>query len=374
MLTYLLYMIDINHLSMRFLLVPLLLLFFTACRDTTEKRSPERASISESVYASGIIKSRNQYDVYATVSGLVEKVFVSEGDSILTGQPILSISNTVQRINTENAALAADLANLPANQGKLNTARLQMQVARTQLQNDSVLYLRQKNLWAQQIGSKTELESKQLAYQQAQSAYLSARVAYEDLQRQLRFNASQSQKNLQLSHQLQNDYVVKSEINGRVYSLSKSTGDLVNPQTPLAVIGDARTFILEMQVDEYDILRIKNGLPVLVTLDSYKGQVFEARVSKINPIMLERSKTFVVEAEFIKPPPVLYPNITFEANIVIQTRKDVLLLPRNYVLRDSLVIKSNGDTVAIRTGLKDYKKIEVLSGISAQDELQKPAP
>jgi HlyD family secretion protein len=364
----------INLIPMRISVFIGFLLSLFSCSSKTETCRPEQASISESVYASGSIKSRNQYDVYSTVNGIVEQIFVSEGDTLLKGQPILSISNTVQRINTENAALAADLANLSANQGKLNTANMQTGVALAKMRNDSAMFERQKNLWAQHIGSKTELESKELAYQQAQSAYLSARVAYEDLQRQLRFNASQSQKNLQLSHQLQNDYVIKSEMDGLVYNITKSKGDLVGPQTLLAVVGDARNFLLEMQVDEYDILRIKNGLPVLVTLDSYKGQVFEARVSKINPIMNERSKTFLVEAEFLQNPKVLYPNITFEANIVIQTRKNVLLLPRIYVLRDSLVIKSNGDTVAIRTGLKDYKKIEVLSGISAQDELQKPAP
>ena len=130
---------------------------------------------------------------------------------------------------------------------------------------------------------------------------------------------------------------------------------------------------LEMQVDEYDILKIKKGLIVLVNLDSYKGKVFEATVTKINPIMNERSKTFVVEAEFIKQPEILYPNITFEASIVMNTKNNALLIPRNFILNDSIVMKSNGDKVIVKTGLKDYQKIEILSGISAEDELIKPS-
>lgn len=56
---------------------------------------------------------------------------------------------------------------------------------------------------------------------------------------------------------------------------------MVTPQTPLAVIGDATVFILEMQIEEYDIAKIKLGQIVLLTMDSYKEEVFEASVSKI---------------------------------------------------------------------------------------------
>ena len=42
------------------------------------------------------------------------------------------------------------------------------------------------------------------------------------------------------------------------------------------------------------------------------------------------------------------------------------------MLNDSSVIKKNGDTVLVKTGSKDYQKIEILSGISADEELQKP--
>ena len=89
--------------------------------------------------------------------------------------------------------------------------------------------------------------------------------------------------------------------------------------------------------------------------------------------MNERNKTFLVEAEFVKQPEVLYPNTTFEANIVVETKAKALIIPRNYMVDDSTVIKSNGDKVKVITGLKDYKKIEIISGITEQDELQKPA-
>lgn len=343
-----------------------------ACKAKVEKIKPTMASISESVYASGIIKSKNQYQAFATVNGIISELYVHEGDSILKGAPILSIANETQRLNKENAALAASFADIGSNQGKLNEAKAAIDLARSKMRNDSLLWARQSALWAQQIGSKVELEQRELAFQNSKTAYLSAKVRYDDLKRQLNLNSAQSKKNLMISSKLASDFTLKSEINGRVYQLPKNKGELVNAQTVLAVIGDAKQFYLEMQVDEFDILKIKKGLKVIVILDAYKGKTFEAFVTKIDPIMNERSKTFTIEAEFIQQPEVLYPNITFEANIVLQTKNNVLLLPRNYLINDSFVMKANGEKVPVKTGLKDYQKIEILSGIKVEDELIQP--
>lgn len=92
-----------------------------------------------------------------------------------------------------------------------------------------------------------------------------------------------------------------------------------------------------MQVDEYDIARIQTGQKIVLNLDSYKGLVFEAVVTKINPIMNERLRSFTVEAGLITKPSALYPNLTTEANIIIQTKERALLIHRNYLIDESFV-------------------------------------
>jgi len=347
--------------------------FLISCKTKEEKIKPTIESISESIYASGTLKSKDQYQAFATVNGIIENIFVTEGQSVKKGDPILSIYNDVQKLNKENAELAAQFSDLNANQGKLNDARSLIDLTKNKMKNDSALYARQSALWQQQIGTKIDLEQRELALENSRNAYESAIIKYNDLKRQLDFTSEQSKKNLQISGRAEKDYTVRSEMDGIVYSLPKYKGEIVSIQTPLAVIGASKRFVLEMQVDEYDILKVKTGLPVLVTMDSYKGKVFEATVTKVDPLMDERSKTFLVEAIFNDPPETLYPNVSFEANIVIQKKEKALLLPRNYLLNDSVVIKSNGDKVVVKTGLRDYQKIEILSGISANDELVKPA-
>lgn len=348
-------------------------LFLFSCGKKAETIKPTVAPISESIYASGLVKSQNQYQAFATVNGIIQDILLQEGDSVKKGMPILTIVNDAQRLSKENAELAANFADLNVNQGKLNDAQQNIELAQRKLKNDSSLLARQQVLWQQNIGSKVELEQRELAFQNAKSALYSARVKYEDLKRQLVLNAAQSQKTLQISSRLASDFTLRSDIDGIVYQLPKKKGELVTAQTPLAIIGDAEHFVLEMQVDEYDILKVEKSLKVLVTMDSYKGKVFDAVVTKIDPLMNERSKTFLVEATFTQAPERLYPNVSFEANIILQTKDKALLIPRNYVINDSFVLKENGDKVAVKTGLKDYKMIEILSGISAEDELKNPA-
>jgi multidrug efflux pump subunit AcrA (membrane-fusion protein) len=350
----------------------LLAFFLFACKSKKETIKPSIENISSSIYASGILKSKNQYQVFGSVNGIISEVFISEGDMVKKGTPLFTIENETQKLNKENAELAAQFSDSYANESKLTDAKLAIDFARNKMKNDSLLYVRQQSLWQQQIGTRIDLEQRELQFQNSKTNYTSSIYKYQDLKRQIDFTSNQSKKNLLISKNLQNDFTIKSELEGKVYAINKKKGEITNTQSALAIIGDDSKFTLEMQVDEYDILKIKKGLPVLVNLESYPGKVFDAIVTKINPLMIERTKTFMVEAEFVKNPEQLYANISFEASIVLETKKQVLLIPRNYLVNDSTVLKANGEKQIIKTGLKDYNKVEIISGITATDELLKP--
>ena len=127
-----------------------------------------------------------------------------------------------------------------------------------------------------------------------------------------------------------------------------------------------------MQVDEYDIVNIAIGMKVVVVLNSYKDSIFNAVVTKINPIMNVQSKTFTIEAEFVNQPDILYPNISFEANILLREKDNALLIPRNYLINDSIATDKSGKKLRVKTGLKDYQMIEIISGVDENTELIKP--
>ena len=350
-----------------------IILALVSCKKKQESTQPTVENITESVYASGIVKSRNQYQVSSSVNGLVQQVFVNEGDQVKKGDALFSIKNETARLNTDNARLQADFSSLTANQEKLNEQKISIDLAKIKMDNDFSLFERQRNLWLQQIGTKNELDQKELNYKNSASAYNTALLRLNELQKQLKFAEDQSKKNLEISNTLSGDHIIKSEVNGKVYTVLKKKGEMVNVQSPVALVGDAGNFYIELQVDEYDIARMVPGQKIVLGMDSYKGKVFDATVRKINPLMNERSRSFTVEADFITQPPALYPNLTVEANVIIQSKEKVLTIPRNYLSDDSFVWISDKEKKKVTVGLKDYKKAEIISGLTAGDIIYKPA-
>jgi multidrug efflux pump subunit AcrA (membrane-fusion protein) len=161
-------------------------------------------------------------------------------------------------------------------------------------------------------------------------------------------------------------------LNGRVYSITKEIGEMVSAQSSLGVIGDDSHFILELQFDEYDIIKIKKGQEVIVKLDSYQDSVFEAKVIKLNPFMNEKTRTFVIEADFVEKPSILYPNLSVEANIVLTKKENIITLPRKYIIEDKYVILKDGSKREIKTGIKDYNLAEIIEGLDISTEVILP--
>jgi HlyD family secretion protein len=350
----------------------LVLLAIFGCKKKVEQTTVLSGTITESAYASGIVKSKNQYQVYATASGTIKKILVQEGDLVKIGDPIMLITNTTAQLNTDNARLAADYSSVRENADKLSEISLNINLARTKLTIDSSLYERQRGLWEQNIGSQVEFEQRELAYKNSKTTFQSLQLRYKELERQLRFAEKQSRKNLEISQTITGDYVVKSIASGRVYSLLKEVGEMISPQIPVAVIGSATDFFLELQIDEYDIARVKPSQRVFVRMDSYADQVFEAEVLRIDPIMNERTRTFLVEAVFTKAPPVLYPNLSAETNILIRSQEKALIIPRNYLVRDSFVLDAQNQERRVVIGLKDLQKVQIINGLSADETILKP--
>ncbi|HLT71383.1 MAG TPA: efflux RND transporter periplasmic adaptor subunit [Cyclobacteriaceae bacterium] len=357
---------------MRVAINVLSILALYACQNNSSRIKPVIEDISESVYASGVVKSQDQYEVFSTVNGIINVIYVEEGDTVNAGAPILKMLNTPSELSARNAQLAAEYAKLSANREKLQSLKLAIDFANAKKHNDSLLWRRQQKLWSEAIGTKVELEQRELAYKNSVNSHKTAIIQYNDTRRQLELNARQSGNVFMIDSTLAEEYTIRSEVRGKVYSIFRMKGELVTPTNPVALIGDAEAFFLELQVDERDIVRIKPGQRVFVNMDSYKGRTFEATVTKVNPVMNERTKSFTVEAGFVVPPELLYPFLTAEANILIQLQTNAMTIPRSYLLDDSLVVTEDKKLKKVVTGLKDYKKVQVLEGLSADEYIIKP--
>ena len=352
--------------------IAILIMLLFSCKNKVETTYPSIEKITHSVYASGVVKSDNQYQVYAKVNGVITQILVKDGAFIKKGQAIVKLGDDAQKLNYENAKLLAKYSDAYANKEKLQQAQTELELAKLKMDNEFSLLERQKKLWAQEIGSKNDIDQRELSYNNAMSNFNANKLRINDLKKQIDFQSEQTKRTASISSTSLNDYIIKSEIDGKIYSLTKEKGEMVNTQIPIAIIGDASNFYVELQVDEYDISKIKIGQKVLLTMDSHKGEVFEASISKLYSMMNEKSKSFKVEANFTKQPENLYPNLTTEANIIIEVKENTTTIPRNYLINNDLVLLANQEKRKVTVGLKDYEKVEILSGITTKDQLFKP--
>ena len=253
----------------------------------------------------------------------------------------------------------------------LEQLRINVEQTRTRLANDSLMYLRQKNLWDKGVGSKAELDNRQLAYTSARNAYQTAQKAYTETRTRLRNELRMAENELAMRRAAEGDHTVRSLVDGRVYDVLIERGELATTQRPLAILGRAHAFVLELQVDEYDIVRVTPGQDVVVTMDAYKGRTLQATITRLDPLMNERSRTFTVEAIFADPP-LLYPNLTAEANIIIQRKERALTIPAAYLVEERYVLTGPDQRTEVEVGMRDLRKVEILAGIDSTTTLYLP--
>jgi HlyD family secretion protein len=169
------------------ILLILVYLLLQSCNKEQEKTKPSLQSISESVYASVTIVPEDLYNVYAQSPGLLERVYIKEGDLVKKGQALAQIDNNSQRISVESAKLNVDFAsqNSQKNAAILAGIAEEIKSVDDQIKLDSINYQRQKNLWDKGIGSKSELDNRQLKFDLLQNNRKVLRKKYQQTKLEL---------------------------------------------------------------------------------------------------------------------------------------------------------------------------------------------
>lgn len=351
----------------------LLASFILGCGSKHETTKPLVGPITESVYASGVVKAAGQYQVYPSVSGPVLALFVREGDTVKAGTALLRIDDRSSSASQRIAA--AQLQLLERNASENGPVLVQLKETLEQTRDkyllDSTNLKRQQALWQQQIGSKADLEQRELAFSTSKAAWIRADKSLSETRNRLRTDLEVARNNAAISSAGNDDRTPVSLIDGVVYDLMVEPGELATPQKPVAVIGSASDLYLELEVDEKDIAAIQVGQRAYVTLELYPS-AFEATITRIVPLMDPRSRTFRVEARFTARPPRLFPNITAEANIELRRKDRALTIPAAYLVDSAHVLTAVDETTRVSLGLKDLERVEILDGIDSTTVLYRP--
>lgn len=354
--------------------ISVLFLLFSCSKNKSNNIIVKRTQITESVYASGVIKAIDQYVVYSTVNGILKETKTTVGQQIIQGQVLFNLDADKAKLNEENSQLLYQLSQESNSfiQDKIAEMELKVQAAKDKLALDESIFNRNKRIKEFKVISEVDFERVELAYKSSNLNYETTKKQLAQLKFQLRNEQNRNAINLKISQKSLSDFEIKSAFSGQLFNILVKDGSLITTQTPLAVIGQTDAFLLELEVDENDMVRVTLGQKALVTLDSYKNKVFDAVIDKIYPIMDERSRTFKIEAHFVNPPKKLYPNLTAEANIIIQTKKNAIAIPKQFLLPGDSVFIDKDQKRKVKIGLNDYQNVEIIQGLNVGETIYQP--
>jgi HlyD family secretion protein len=277
-----------------------------------------RGDLTVTVSATGNLQPTNQVDVGSEVSGLVESVYVDDNDRVVTGQVLarLDLSKLQDQVINARAALASAEARVlqaeaSVKESLANLSRLR-QVA--ELSNGKV-------------PSKTELETAEATAARASADEASARAAVE----QARASLSSAEINLAKAS-------IRSPIDGVVLTRQIEPGQTVAAsfQAPVlfTLAEDLAQMELQVDVDEADVGRVREGQMAAFTVDAYSSRRYPARITRVG--YGSQTKDGVVSYMTILSVDngdlSLRPGMTATAEITAVERRGVLLVP-NAALR-----------------------------------------
>jgi HlyD family secretion protein len=359
-----------------YLLVIITALSMTGCNRSKPIHATHK-TITEAVYASGFVAARNLYKVYALTDGNIVAKYHVAGDSVNEGDALFRVQSdgSTAKLSASSSAYKLAIENAKDNSPVLQDLQIKIRSAETVLANDQNSYNRMKSMYDAGAVSKTQLDQASTALEVSKNNLQSAKEIYTRTKEQLKVDAQNAQALVATSGQDLSNYILKSLIKGQVYETYKELGEAVKRNDAVALVGERGSKYLQLAVDQQDIGRVKLGQEVVVKMDISSDKVYKARVSKIYPNMNSNNQSFRVDADFIEDPGLQFINASVEANIVLATKENALVLPRQAVnAKDEVLVKSlgNNKTVKIQKGLVNMSDVEVLSGVKEEDEIVLP--
>lgn len=348
---------------------------FISCRHAADEMKPERRNLTQAVYASGKILPLNHYTVYAKFPGYVMSIPVRAGDIIKTGDALLKIKNDVGEINVQNAneQLKLALQNADPDGAFLNAIRQDVSAAQSRYSLDSLNAKRTEKLFSENAISRQALDQALTQADVSRNQLTKAKENLTSAIEKVNTELKNARNLLAAQESNRNDYTILSVLTGKVYDITPSQGDYITPQNALMELGDSAEFEAELSVDESDIGLVKSGQSISYTTDAFPGKIFRGTVSEIFPHVNSSAKTSRIKATFENPDKLpLFSGASVEANIVIAEKSNALVIRKEFLSKDKTVkIKGKDNPVPVTTGAEDLEFIEVISGLSESDILEK---
>ncbi len=350
-----------------------------------------RGTIARSVVATGKIQPRAKVDVKSKASGIVQRILVDYGDWVKQGQVLVELDKVELRARVREAR-----AQLEAAQAAEQSAEAALQRNQVDAEGPDLPFLKSAMQRAQKLHdngliARSVLEDAEKAYQMALNKQLSAirsvAVTRAEVAR-ARAQVSQAQAALERAEEDLSNSTITSPMDGLVLSRNVEVGDAVSSilvlgsqATLLMTLGDVGDVYVLGKVDQADIGKIYLGERARIVVESFKDKKFEGAVTKIAPLGVEKDNvtTFEVRVSIKNPTGELKANMSANAEIILEEKPDVLLVPEGAIVYDKNrnasvevpdpAMEKGRRSLPVKLGISDGVKTELLAGLKAGDKV-----
>lgn len=307
--------------------------------------------------ATGSVKPRKEIEIKPKVSGIIEEIFVEEGQILKKGDLIARVK-------------------IIPNMVSLNNAESRVDRAKIQLQYSTTIFNRQKELFDKGVIAKSEFEEAQTNFQNSEEE-LEAAVDNLELIRDGQTSKSQSVTNT----------IIKSTIEGMVLEIPVEEGNSViesntfNDGTTIATVADMGEMIFEGKIDESEVGKIKEGMPLILTIGAIEDVEFEAMLEHISPKGVEENGAvqFEIRAQVkLRDDYFIRAGYSANAAIVLDRRDQVLAISESQLGFENDTVFVEVETSPqvfekriVETGLSDGINIEIVGGLDKEENIKK---
>ena len=321
--------------------------------------TPEKGDVETKTVATGNVEPRFEILIKPQISGIISELTKEAGQSVTSGEIIAIVKVIPEMV-------------------QLNSAESRVNVANINLKQVESTFKRDEQLFNQGIMTAEE-------YDVSKANYLKTKEELDNAQSAFEIVRDGIAKNSKVASTTQ----IRSTITGMILDVPIKVGNSViqsnnfNDGTTIASVANMNDMIFRGYVDETEIGRINEGMPITLTIGALESQTFDATLEYVSPKGEERSGAvqFEIKAAVVIPDSVfIRAGYSANAEIVLKRAENVMTIPESTVefKGDSAFVqllkqekpKQVFEKHHIKAGLSDGIKIEVTEGLRSEDKIR----
>lgn len=314
-------------------------------------------SIEKKTVVTGKVIPEDEVEIKPQIQGIIEGLFVEEGDLVQTGD------------------LLAKIKVVP-NEQNLNSASGRLQNSKIVLNNAKIEYDRNKDLLDKGIISQQQFQTVELQYNQALQSVSNAASDLEIIRSGSAGGAASANTN------------IRATVPGTVLEIPVEEGFQViasnsfNAGTTIATIADMKKMIFEGKVDEAEVGKLRVGMPLEVNLGAIEDQSLQAELKFIAPKGNEEQGAvqFIIEADlFLNDSIFIRAGYSANASLILEKKDSIMAISEALLQFDRetekpyvqvLIGAQEFERRDVEIGISDGVHVEILSGITMEDKIK----